>query len=35
MEGKQTRDAERVMRVVYVAAFQHLMRLTPRDREVG
>ena len=35
MEGKHARHAQRVMRVVSAATFRHLMRLTPRDREVG
>ena len=35
MEGKHSRHAERAVRVLYAATFRHLMRLTPREREVG
>lgn len=35
MEGKHARHAQRVMRVVYAVAFRHLIRLLPREREVG
>ncbi len=35
VEGKHAPHAERPRRVVYAAAFRHLMRLTPRDRKVG